>query len=231
MTRHLRPTAADTAAYAAALRRIAPLDDEAIRSRLSEHRVQELDTGEHFLLAGRVATHAALVVRGVLREYFVMPNGLERTKTFVPEGEFAGSMADLLSGEPARAFSVAEEPCRLLVIAFEDVLADADDSPAWGRWYRHLLERLFVGKALREYELLGLDAAGRYREFGTRYPGLEGRIAARHVASYLGITPVHLSRLRRNDRARRLQQATRAPHTVPTIAEKGTAVERISKPK
>ena len=103
MTRHLRPTAADTAAYAAALRRIAPLDDEAIRSRLSEHRVQELDTGEHFLLAGRVATHAALVVRGVLREYFAkskttvltnFPVGHQPHNATLPHGASAALDAD-----------------------------------------------------------------------------------------------------------------------------------------
>ena len=202
MARHPRATAADVAACAAALRRVAPLDDESIAQILRQTVVEELDNGEHFLRAGELATNAAIVVRGVLREYFVMPNGVERTKTFIPEGEFAGSMADLLSGERAHAFSVAEEPCRLLVIAFEHVRANAEASSVWGRWYRHLLERLFAGKAAREYELLGLDAAARYGALATRYPGLESRVAARHVASYLGITPEHLSRLRRRRRAR-----------------------------
>jgi CRP-like cAMP-binding protein len=46
-----------------------------------------------------------------------------------------------------------------------------------------------------------MDAATRYDRFATRYPGLEARVAARHIASYLGITPVHLSRLRRRRRS------------------------------
>jgi CRP-like cAMP-binding protein len=61
---------------------------------------------------------------------------------------------------------------------------------------------MFCAKAEREYELLGMDAEERYATFARRYPGLEARVAARHVASYLGITPVHLSRLRRLRRAR-----------------------------
>ena len=60
---------------------------------------------------------------------------------------------------------------------------------------------MLLDKAEREYELLGLDAAARYALFAERFPGLEARVAARHVASYLGITGVHLSRLRRRRRA------------------------------
>jgi CRP-like cAMP-binding protein len=62
-------------------------------------------------------------------------------------------------------------------------------------------ERLYLLKSEREYELLALDAEQRYRAFQARYPGLEARVTQRHVASYLGITPEHLSRLRA--RARR----------------------------
>lgn len=48
----------------------------------------------------------------------------------------------------------------------------------------------------REFELLGLDAEARYRCFLERYPGLEASVSQRSVASYLGGTPEHLSRLR-----------------------------------
>ena len=60
--------------------------------------------------------------------------------------------------------------------------------PSWQSYQLRLLQVLFLAKAEREYELLGLDAEGRYAAFRTRYPDLEARIAARHVASYLGIT-------------------------------------------
>jgi hypothetical protein len=69
--------------------------------------------------------------------------------------------------------------------------------PAWRRFRTRVLERLVLSKAAREYELLGLRAEARYRAFSERYPGLEARVAGKHIASYLGITAVHLSRLRR----------------------------------
>ncbi|MBC7171950.1 MAG: Crp/Fnr family transcriptional regulator [Polyangiaceae bacterium] len=164
--------------------------------------VRRLARREHFLRVGEAATHVAFVVEGLLREHFVLADGAERTKAFVVEGGVTGSLADLLGDEPSRASIVAEERSRLLVGSYADLRALGKTFPAWERYGRRMLERLLVAKALREYELLGLDAEARYDAFSARHPGLEARVAAHHVASYLGITPVHLSRLRRRRRER-----------------------------
>ena len=196
-------TTEDVTVYAAAVRSIEPLQDRELQLGLDLVQARTLARGEHLLRGGQKAKAVALVVRGLLREHFVLPDGLERTKAFVVEGQFSGSLADLLALNASRAFIVAEEPCRLLVAPFDAYRALALRSAAWDRFSRRSVERVLLGKAEREYELLGLDAEARYAAFVTRYPGLEARVAARHVASYLGITPVHLSRLRRKRRDRR----------------------------
>ena len=163
---------------------------------------RELARGEHFLEAGMVADEFAIVASGVLREYFVLPDGLERTKAFVARGEPTGSLADLLSGGPSRAFITALESSRVMFGSWADLRALAARSMAWSRLQCDVLETMFVRKAEREYELIGLDAEARYTAFVVRYPELESRVAARHIASYLGITPEHLSRLRKRRRDR-----------------------------
>ena len=163
-------------------------------------QLAQLRRGEHLLRGGERATRAGLVLQGLLREYFLMTDGVERTKAFVQAGEHTGSLADLLSGQPSRAFIVAEEPARVLLFDYATLRGLADQSLIWTRWTLRMVEHLFIHKAEREYELLGLDAEARYAACAERYPGLEARVAARHVASYLGITPVHLSRLRRKRR-------------------------------
>ncbi|MFO0696272.1 MAG: Crp/Fnr family transcriptional regulator [Polyangiales bacterium] len=191
---------ADLATFASALHRLAPMDEASLRAGFALLRPRELGKGELFLRAGVVATEVAVVVRGLLREYFALSDGTERTKAFVVEAELSGSLADLLSGVPSRAFIVAEEPTRVLVGSHAAFRELASRSPAWAELGRRSLEALLLRKAEREYELLGLDAEERYASFATRFPGLEARVAAKHVASYLGITPVHLSRLRRRRR-------------------------------
>jgi len=101
---------------------------------------------------------------------------------------------------------VAEEPSRLLTVRWADLSRLQATHPAWQRYGERVLQQLLIRKAEREYELMCLDAAARYALFRTTHPGLEVRVAARHVASYLSITPVHLSRLRA--RARRLAAAS-----------------------
>jgi CRP-like cAMP-binding protein len=192
-----RVTRADREAYARAVGKIARVEPEALAFALEQVRVRRLTRGTYFLRAGQSATEVAVVVTGLLREHFVMKDGADRTKAFVAELEMTGSLADLLTGGPSRAFIVAEEPSRLLVTSYDAMRALARKYPAWRRFGTRVLERLLVTKAEREYELLGLDAEERYRAFADRYPGLESRLAGKHVASYLGITPVHFSRLRR----------------------------------
>jgi len=186
----------DRGAYAAAMRAIAPIEDGDLALGMARLRVRELAAGDLFLRAGQLAKDVAIVVRGLLREHFVLDDGTERTKAFIVERESSGSLADLISGRPSRAFIVAEEPTRLLVASYAELRELSATSPAWAALGRAALERLVISKAEREWELLALDAEQRYAAFRARYPGLEARTLGRHVASYLGITPAHFSRLR-----------------------------------
>jgi CRP-like cAMP-binding protein len=197
-----RPTPNDAEIFIGGMQRIAALPVSDLERVLSWARVRVLERDEFLLRAGEVASLSGLLISGLIREYFVLPDGTERTKAFVQPGEVTGSLADLLSGRPSRAFIVAHVPARLLVFDFEFLRTEGERHPAWLAWYARNLEFMFCAKAEREYELLGMDAEERYATFARRYPGLEARVAARHVASYLGITPVHLSRLRRLRRAR-----------------------------
>jgi CRP-like cAMP-binding protein len=194
---------ADRALFTRAVRALSPLDDAEVGAGLAVFRPRALARGAALLRAGERATEVSVVMQGLLREHFVSPRGVERTKAFVLEGQSTGSLADLVSGAPSRAFIVADEPSRLLVARFTEVRALSARFARWAALERAALERTLLVKAEREWELLGLDAEARYAVFRRRFPGLEARVAARHVASYLGITPVHLSRLRRRSRPAR----------------------------
>ena len=201
----LTPT--DRSVFAQAIARHARLDPEELDRGLALFRIRELTRGSYLLRAGERATECGVVIAGLLREHYVTSKGVERTKSFVVAGEPTGSAADLLGGHPSRAFIVAEEPTRLACCLWEEYRALTERSPGWGALVRALLEGVLLHKAEREYEFLCMDAEERYAAFTLRYPGLEQRVAGRHIASYLGVTPVHLSRLRR--RRMELQRVAR----------------------
>jgi CRP-like cAMP-binding protein len=78
------------------------------------------------------------------------------------------------------------------------------------RWGDAVLRAELMRRVDREWALAALPAAERLQHFRTQFPGLEARIAQRHVASYLGITPVSLSRLRAQERTGRAAPPARA---------------------
>jgi CRP-like cAMP-binding protein len=178
---------------------LAPADLDLVRPSLT---TVSLPAGGVFLQAGGRASRVGLVCAGVLREAFVLSDGSERIRGFGVEGALAGSLSDLLSNAPARTGVAAELPSRLVCLPWETVLHAAATRPAWDGLLARVTRDLYLTKAEREYELLALDAEQRYLRFRDRYPGLEARVSQRSVASYLGITPEHLSRIRARQRAR-----------------------------
>jgi CRP-like cAMP-binding protein len=153
--------------------------------------------GASFLAAGDRAVDCGIVLAGVMREYYPLADGRDVNRNFAGPGDGVGSLSDLLSGEPSRSSVMAETDARVVVFPWRVLRDAAQRVPAWSRFVATITERLYVAKARREYELLALDAEARYVEFRKRFAALETDIALRQVASYVGITPEHLSRLRR----------------------------------
>lgn len=155
-----------------------------------------LAQGDYFVKAGEDPQQIGFVVSGLLRLHYIDEAGNDFTKSFCCEGEFAGVYGALLLNVPSHIFIQALEPSVMLVIQFKDFQALMESHVCWQIVARKLVEFLFLRKEERESELLLYDAETRYRRFLQKYPGLETRVKQYHVASYLGITPVSLSRIR-----------------------------------
>lgn len=197
---HTRPLAADLAIFMRYMSKLGALTKDDLNAVAPLLSVRRLQAGEHFLRAGDEAEYAALVTHGSVREYYGLADGSERVKAFVFAVGLTGSLADLLAKGKSTSSIVADAEARLLVVRFEDLSALARRMPNWDNVFRVLTQQLYLRKARREYELLALDAQARYAALLAQQPEIEGLVQARHIASYLGITPVHLSRLRRRRR-------------------------------
>lgn len=173
------------------------------RALEAELRPAALSKGEFFARPGDDAGRVALVRSGLLRFYYVDGGGAEFTKAFRGPGELASAYAELLLGVPSRTHIQALEDCLLLVADFARLDRALARFPEWASAARLIAEHFYVVKERREFELLQLSAAERYARFEHEYPGLSARIPQYHVASYLGITPVALSRIRGAARKKR----------------------------
>nr|WP_244939928.1 Crp/Fnr family transcriptional regulator [Leptospira adleri] len=160
------------------------------------YSIRELTYGDFLVKQGKIPTEYAFVFSGVLREYYLTPNGDEYIKSFNFPGEFTGSYFDLLSKQPSTCNIRAITDCKLAVADFENLNSLFETHIAWERLGRKVAENLFLKKAKREYELLALDAEARYNILKEAYPNIEDLVPQYHIASYLGITAVSLSRIR-----------------------------------
>ena len=190
-------SAAEIAWWRAAVHRLAPLADADAAAVVPHLRLRRLVDGEPYLRAGAPATAVGLVRSGLLREAFLRPDGRERVRAFGVAGDFAGSLSDLLRGGAARCEVIACAPTRVITVPWAAIQAAVRARPAWREVLAAATARLYLLKAEREYELMALDAAERYQRFRARLAAVEPDLPLVHVASYLGITPEHLSRLRR----------------------------------
>lgn len=159
--------------------------------------IRTLEKGEYFIRAGEASEYSAFINAGLVRFFYQTPQGQEFNKSFVYENQFMGAYSAFLTQAPARFDIQALEACHLLVAKTRHMVDLFDKHLCWEKFGRILAEQLYIKKEQREAGFLLDDAETRYRNFLKRYPGLENRLAQYHIASYLGITPVALSRIRK----------------------------------
>jgi CRP-like cAMP-binding protein len=164
----------------------------AFEALLSARRLRK---GELFIKPGDASGRFGLVRSGLLRFYYVGADGSDATKAFRGPGEFAAAYAEMLMGAPSRTHIEALEDSELLVADYARIKGLYRRHAGWQELGRLIAENFYINKERREFELLQLSARERYALFDQEYPGLAKRIPQYHVASYLGITPVALSRI------------------------------------
>ena len=135
-------------------------------------------------------THAFHVVSGLLRAYFVDEMGKEHTFMFAPEGWTIGDLEASGFEVSTRLIIEALEPSEVELMPFSELSRSMDDYEA-----RRMVRRAGALQR-RVLMMMSTSALERYEFFLSTYPQLEGRLSQRLIASYLGITPQALSRLR-----------------------------------
>ncbi len=116
---------------------------------------------------------------------------------FSLENQFFGDYASFLQQKPSPVFTLAVESLEIWSIDFHDLQRLYDGSPVGERAARAAAESLFIEQQQRHLDLLTKTAETRYRELFSQLPDLLLRLPQKHIASWLGITPESLSRIRK----------------------------------
>ena len=162
---------------------------------------REFQKGQFFQRAGDITTHGGFVVRGCFRTYLIDPRGGESIVHFSAERSFIGDITSAVTAQPSPYAVDAIEPSTTLTIDHASFNRMLEQIPQIARGYRLGLERSQGAQHRRIAMSLSASEEERYEDFVARHPALAARVPQRMLASYLGITPETLSRIRRAQRS------------------------------
>lgn len=179
--------------------RVRPLvpGDEVLANVLAAGRVVRLAKGEAALRAGETADDLLFVGDGLLRMVTIDPGtGGERTAQFFDEGMVFTDPVSFLLRTPSALSIEAIEPSVLLALPRSTLFGAYDGDHAIERFGRLMVEEALVGTQRRASRLLNLSVEERYTTFVATRPEVARRVPQYLIASYLGVTPEALSRVR-----------------------------------
>ena len=181
--------------YLHQFRPISEADRDTILSFFTRETVEE---GQFLSREGKICTRLYYICRGLLRIVSTSDKGTDRTHYFYKENQICTILKSFEEGTIADAGIQAACDGEVLAIA----------KPRLGQlfaslpWLKDVLDRVFQRQLLEKVETrnayLGVDAETQYRIFVERQPDIALRVPMKDIASYLGITPQSLSRIRRN---------------------------------
>ncbi|GAA4443226.1 Crp/Fnr family transcriptional regulator [Ravibacter arvi] len=154
--------------------------------------------GEYFTEAGKTSNSIAFVRSGVFRTLYYNKSGDDFTRYFIYEGRFIGDLQAFTEQTPATEYTEAITDSEVWSISFSGFAALEKKVTVWPRLLAKLHGFSIESKLKTASMMLNLDAKARYLHFLQHYPGLANRVPQAMLASYLGVTPSSLSRIRKS---------------------------------
>jgi CRP-like cAMP-binding protein len=159
-------------------------------------RGKDFRKGDHLLEAGKVCRHLYYIDKGLVR-YYMSSNGQEQTNYFNKEGEFVCDYLSFLPQVPSGISIQALEDTTVFFINFADLQRFYKEVQAGERFGRLAIEQVFVNVIGQIASLYTDPPDMRYRNFLSSFPDIGQRIPQYYIASYIGVKPPSLSRIRK----------------------------------
>lgn len=172
------------------------LDPEQIDFISKRAKVATFTKGTYFVEAGEAYKQVGFITEGIMRVCFYNNKGDEITKIFLEEHHLLMNLYNAPSSEYIQAVT----DCRLILFSITDWKEISDNVADWEQRTQKMITQFLAQKLERISPLVSQDASTRYLEFLKKYPTLVNRIPLSYIASYLGIAPQSLSRIRRGIR-------------------------------
>lgn len=168
---------------------------EDLEKILAAFVLQEFRKNDFIVEEGKTSRHIGLVETGMV-QYYVIKDGEERTTYVSIENTFFSSVLSFISEQPAQENIKFLTDGSISMISKKNLKMLVDEIPAFKNFYIALLENTVCGIDASRHDLIVLTAEQRYEKMLRQEPHLLQQIPLQHLASMLGVTPRHLSRIR-----------------------------------
>jgi len=172
------------------------IPEELIERLFSICKPVQYKKGQFFLMAGDIPEYVGFNLNGIFRLYYDDENGNDLTKGFSTTGKFVISYSALAQRRPSFFYIEALVDTDILQFNFNQWIQMVEEDIRWYPFLFKLLETVYIMKELREKSFLLDSATERYLAFQRDYLNLENEIKLYHIASFIGVTPEALSRIR-----------------------------------
>ncbi len=170
-------------------------EKEMIAARASRRQVRRR---QMILQEGFTCRHYTFVVQGCFKMYGLDDKGAEHNIQFAAENDWIADIGSFHSGKPSGFFIEAIEPSDIIQIEQQDLYFLYLNIPKLDRIFKVIIENKFVELQNRVLQNISSSAKERYLYFLEQYPHLSNRLPNTQIASYLGITPEFLSKIRKD---------------------------------
>lgn len=175
-----------------------PLNQEEIALILEKITHRNIKRRQMVLQEGFVCKHYFFVVEGCFKMYGIDNKGNEHNIQFAAEGDWIMDIGSFHTQKPSQLFIEAIEPAEVFQIEQQDLYFLYLNIPKLDRIFKVIVENKFVELQNRVLQTFSSTAEERYLDFLERYSDLASRLPNTQIASYLGITPEFLSKIRRD---------------------------------
>ena len=157
---------------------------------------QTVPKGGHLLKAGEVCTGIAFINKGHLRSHCLV-KGEEVTYNFWFEGNFITDYSSFLTRQPSAETHEALDDVEVITVSYEDMQDLYKQFPGWDKFGRLIAEFIIIGIAERNRAMLFLSPEEQYLNLMKTRPKVFANVPQHYIASYLGLRPESLSRIRK----------------------------------
>ncbi len=183
-------------ALRASLEKFVPVTNDEYQSFASHLKLATYQKHDFLLREGEVCKNAIFIEKGCMR-YFFTVHGEEKIGQFFFENSWYTDLESFLTDEPSEQNIQALEPMEVWLMSKKSLYNLYDSSKTFERFGRLLVEHGFLGIRKKNKMLTNLSPEERYLDLIKTRPKVVERISQQHIASYLGIQPESLSRIRK----------------------------------